>query len=46
MQFKERTVNNANAIRIPQAIPCPEAADLDPRLPSLCESDSTAMDGL
>jgi hypothetical protein len=30
MQFKERTVNNANAIRIPEAIPCPEATDLDP----------------
>ncbi len=30
MPFKERTVNNANAIRTPQAIPCPEATDLDP----------------
>jgi hypothetical protein len=30
MPFKEITVNNANAIRTPQAIPCPEATDLDP----------------
>jgi hypothetical protein len=29
MPFKERTVNNAKAIRTPQAIPCPEATDLD-----------------
>ena len=27
--FKEITVNNAKAIRTPQAIPCPEATDLD-----------------
>jgi EmrB/QacA subfamily drug resistance transporter len=30
MPFKEITVNNTNAIRTPQAIPCPEATDLDP----------------
>ena len=30
MPFKEINVNNANAIRAPQAIPCPEATDLDP----------------
>ena len=30
MPFEERIVNNANVIRLPQAIPCPEATDLDP----------------
>src|ERR1700758_3000498 len=30
MPFKEINVNIANAIRTPQAIPCPEATDLDP----------------
>jgi hypothetical protein len=29
MSFKERTVNNAKAIRTPQAIPYPEVIDLD-----------------
>ena len=33
-------MNNANTIRTPRAIPCPEATDLGPRLPSLCENES------
>jgi hypothetical protein len=43
MPFKERTVNNANAIRTPQAIPCPEATGLDPNYHPCAKTNRRAV---
>jgi EmrB/QacA subfamily drug resistance transporter len=43
MSFKEINVNNANAIRTPQAIPCPEATDLDPDYHSCAKTSRGAV---